>query len=155
MTQTVSAIRGVTKNYGVRGIGQGASEDKTINNDRRYTFVLTPSLLDEIASGGYVSNVIIPEGYMVRRSTLIVNEAFDLATASGDLVIGTGSDIITIADSDLETVGATVLSTELSGKLADGSLLTTSVELGATYDGAALNDDSVGKATVIVEVTTA
>lgn len=154
MPHDIMPVRGVTKNYGVRDLGVGASRDKTINNDQRFLFVITPTLLQDIAAGNYVPNIAIPEGHVVKSSRLVVREAFDLDTPAGDLVIGTGGNTITIADSVLEsTTGSGTITP--AGGLADDALILTAVELGATYGGADVLDTTVGSATLVIETVTA
>ncbi len=151
MGHQIAPIRTVTKNYGIRTIGAGSGMDKSINSIQHFTATITGALLDELAKGGaYVANVTLPIGHVVKDAELVVHEAFALGGTTPAVVVGTGSNTITLSEVNLESVGY-VADPAASGTLVNASYQTAGVELGIAFTGTSVTaDSSVGDATLLI-----
>lgn len=154
MAHEIQPVREVSKNYGVRTIGQGASMDKSINSDRRFTVTLTGALLAEIVAGGdFTALVDIPATHVVKNSYLVVKEAFVLGGTTPAVVVGEGANTVTLDEAELESVGYVAAPTA-AGLLASGTYVTADVALGLAVTGTDVTvDPTVGDATLVIETT--
>lgn len=143
---------GVSQYYGVRETGDAVGTFRTAGAQRELVAQITGETLSHLTVGP----TDIPAGSVITKAYVRVTEAFDLAGASVVEVGTDGSEAtngVSLLEADLESVGYVDVTAQLAGTWDAEAVLAADTRVGIAFSAGSVTDDSVGKATLVVEYT--
>jgi hypothetical protein len=142
-------IMGVANHYGPRSTGGSSGNVKTTGTQNELRVDLTP----EFITSGLVTPAVIPKGAYIHAAELQVKEAFDLGVGAVVDVGTKGSEAtngVTLTEANLEAVGVVDVTSALAGTWVANTPFADATIVGVALSGAAVTDDSVGEAYLVV-----
>ena len=143
-------LGGVTQVYGQVATGGAVGSFKTEGTKSEYTLHLT----GEVLQTRLISPVRIPAGTVIKRATLRVTQAFDLATSSVVRVGTSGAEAangVSLTEAQLEAVGYVDVTASLNGAFAANAVLAANTLLGIAFTAGSVTNRNVGKAVLVIE----
>lgn len=141
---------GVSQIYGTRETGGAVGQLPTSGATRELSIQFTGEVLDD----AYLTPVSIPAGSVITKAYVLVTEAFDLATSSSVEVGELGDEAtngVVMTEANLESEGYVDLTTALAGTFDAEAPLASATTLGVSFSAGSVTDNSVGKATLVLE----
>lgn len=143
---------GVSQVYGARETGGAVGTYRTAGAGNEFSLELTGEVLGDLV----ISPVDIPAGAVITKAYVRVTEAFDLE-ASSVVEVGTdGSEAtngVSLLEANLESVGYVDVTAQLAGTWDAEAVLAADTRVGVAFSAGSVTDETVGKATLVVEYT--
>lgn len=148
MSYEKDKVRRVYQHYGSRISGGDVGQESSINSVRRFVVGINNTT---IGPDPYIAPVIIPKGAKLAKATLFVNSPITL-TADKNVIIGDGTNGITITDDNLSAAGTKDVTTGATGTWASTSAtgLTKDQVIAVKNEDTTLTDFP-GDATLVLE----
>lgn len=119
-----SAGLSVNNHYGARNTGGAIGPESTSSS----TMTVTVQMTGDSLNSSYLPPVFVPKGALLKRATLIVQEAF-VVSAAGTVAIGgtaPGTNGVVLTEAKLEALGTSDVSSLAIGTWATNSATGTS-----------------------------
>lgn len=148
--ELVAGLGGVSQVYGTMATGGAVGIIKTEGSKNEVTLSLT----GEVLATRILSPVRIPAGTVIKRATLRVYQAFDLATSSVVRVGTSGSEAtngLSLTEAQLEAIGNYDVSGTLAGTYTANTPLTAASLLGVAFSAGSVTNRNVGRAVLVIE----
>jgi hypothetical protein len=150
MGYSLDNIRGVQVQRGERETGRTQGDIKTEGLNGEKVYELTGQVLSDLINQKF----FMEAGSRLVKATLVVDEAFDLATSSVVEIGEDGAEAtngVSLTEANLESTGIVDVTSALAGEWAATSVVPHYQDVGIAFSAGSVADASVGKARVIFE----